>query len=146
MNTVPFQFLVLLEPLGLLYGSSGRMLSPQALTGRASEHFPPDSPTIAGLIAKHIERPTNLPKEETPLWNRTPQAPSASTAKPTSCGCRRPSPCFRTTAAIHQTTRARRACNTFNGTAATAMAPPAPGIYLRGRAFLARPARVVGCP
>ncbi|MFM8276289.1 MAG: type III-B CRISPR module-associated Cmr3 family protein [Cyanobium sp.] len=68
MNALPFKHLVLLEPLGLLYGSSGRMLSPQALTGRASEHFPPDSPTIAGLIAKHIERPTNLPKEETPLW------------------------------------------------------------------------------
>ena len=41
MTAIPFQHLILLEPLGLLYGSSGRMLSPQALTGRAAEHFPP---------------------------------------------------------------------------------------------------------
>lgn len=69
MSALPFHYLLLLEPLGLLYGSSGRMLSPQALTGRASEHFPPDSPTIAGLIAKHLKRPTDVAKEETPLWN-----------------------------------------------------------------------------
>jgi len=55
MTAVPFQHLILLEPLGLLYGSSGRMLSPQALTGRASEHFPPDSPALAGLLAGQLE-------------------------------------------------------------------------------------------
>ena len=69
MSALPFQYLLLLEPLGLLYGSSGRMLSPQALTGRACEHFPPDSPTIAGLIASQLERPQNVAKENTPLWN-----------------------------------------------------------------------------
>ena len=51
MSSLPFHFLVLLEPLGLLYGSSGRLLSPEALTGRAAEHFPPDSPVVAGLLA-----------------------------------------------------------------------------------------------
>lgn len=52
MSTVPtlFHHLILLEPLGLLYGASGRLLSPAALTGRASEHFPPDSPALAGLL------------------------------------------------------------------------------------------------
>ncbi|NDC15340.1 MAG: hypothetical protein EBZ76_09295, partial [Synechococcaceae bacterium WB9_2_170] len=56
MTTLPFQHLILLEPLGLLYGSSGRLLSPQALTGRASEHFPPDSPALSGLLATRLDR------------------------------------------------------------------------------------------
>jgi len=56
MTTLPFQHLILLDPLGLLYGSSGRLLSPQALTGRASEHFPPDSPALAGLLATRLDR------------------------------------------------------------------------------------------
>jgi len=56
MTTLPFQHLILLEPLGLLYGSSGRLLSPEALTGRASEHFPPDSPALSGLLASRLDR------------------------------------------------------------------------------------------
>jgi CRISPR-associated protein Cmr3 len=51
MTDIKFKHLIALEPLGLLYGASGRLLSPQALTGRASEHFPPDSPALAGLLA-----------------------------------------------------------------------------------------------
>jgi CRISPR-associated protein Cmr3 len=69
MSTLPFAHMLLLEPLGLLYGSSGRLLSPQALTGRAAEHFPPDSPTIAGLIASQLERPAGVKPEHTPLWS-----------------------------------------------------------------------------
>ena len=69
MSALPFAHLLLLEPLGLLYGSSGRLLSPEALTGRAAEQFPPDVPTIAGLIASQLNRPTGVNKEETPLWN-----------------------------------------------------------------------------
>ena len=53
---MPFKALILLEPLGLLYGSSGRLLSPQTLTGRAAEHFPPDSPALAGLLASQLPR------------------------------------------------------------------------------------------
>ncbi len=56
MKPLPFAHLVLLEPLGLLYGSLGRLLSPQALTGRASEHFPPDSPALSGLLATRLDR------------------------------------------------------------------------------------------
>jgi len=55
-TTASFAHLILLEPLGLLYGSSGRLLSPEALTGRASEHFPPDSPALAGLLASQLTR------------------------------------------------------------------------------------------
>jgi CRISPR-associated protein Cmr3 len=69
MSRLPFHHLLLLEPLGLLYGSSGRLLSPETLTGRAAEHFPPDSPTIAGLIASQLERPRGVRREDTPLWN-----------------------------------------------------------------------------
>lgn len=56
MTTVPFAWLVQLEPLGLLYGSSGRLLSPEVLTGRAAEHFPPNAPAAAGLIASQLPR------------------------------------------------------------------------------------------
>lgn len=56
MSTLPFQHLILLEPLGLLYGSRGRLLSPEALTGRAAEQFPPDSPAVAGLLATRLDR------------------------------------------------------------------------------------------
>lgn len=56
MSPLPFAYLIALEPLGLLYGSLGRLLSPEALTGRASEHFPPDSPALAGLLASQLSR------------------------------------------------------------------------------------------
>lgn len=56
MNLPPFHYLVLLEPLGLLHGSSGRLLSPDALTGRATEHFPPDSPALSGLLSTSLAR------------------------------------------------------------------------------------------
>ena len=69
MSSLPFAHLLLLEPLGLLYGSSGRMLSPEALTGRASEQFPPDAPTISGLIASQLDRSANVPERERPLYN-----------------------------------------------------------------------------
>lgn len=55
-TNLPFQHLILLEPLGLLYGSSGRLLTPEALTGRANEHFPPDSPALAGVLASRLDR------------------------------------------------------------------------------------------
>jgi CRISPR-associated protein Cmr3 len=56
MSPLPFAYLITLEPLGLLYGSLGRLLSPEALTGRASEHFPPDSPVLSGLLATRLDR------------------------------------------------------------------------------------------
>lgn len=53
---IPFSHLICLEPLGLLYGSSGRFLSADNLVGQAGEHFPPDSPAVAGLIAAQLPR------------------------------------------------------------------------------------------
>jgi len=54
MPAFPFQHLISLEPLGLLYGASGRFLSAENLTGAAAERFPPDSPAFAGLVAAHL--------------------------------------------------------------------------------------------
>ena len=53
-NTLRFtQFThrILIHPLGLLYGSKGRFLSPENLVGRSGFHFPPDTPTLSGIYA-----------------------------------------------------------------------------------------------
>ncbi|NJO64247.1 MAG: CRISPR-associated protein Cmr3 [Richelia sp. RM2_1_2] len=47
----PFTHLIIIEPLGLLYGSSGRFLSPENLVGRSGSSFPPSSATLSGLFA-----------------------------------------------------------------------------------------------
>jgi CRISPR-associated protein Cmr3 len=47
----PFTHLIIIEPLGLLYGSSGRFLSPENLVGRSGSNFPPSSATLSGLFA-----------------------------------------------------------------------------------------------
>lgn len=47
----PFTHLIIIEPLGLLYGSAGRFLSPDNLVGRSGTNFPPSSATLSGLFA-----------------------------------------------------------------------------------------------
>ncbi|NJL66258.1 MAG: CRISPR-associated protein Cmr3 [Microcoleus sp. SM1_3_4] len=46
-----FQYLILVEPLGLLYGSAGRFLSPDNLVGRSGTSFPPSAATVSGIFA-----------------------------------------------------------------------------------------------
>jgi len=46
-----FQHLIAIEPLGLLYGSAGRFLSPDNLVGRSGTQFPPSAATLSGLFA-----------------------------------------------------------------------------------------------
>ncbi|NJM76601.1 MAG: CRISPR-associated protein Cmr3 [Acaryochloridaceae cyanobacterium RU_4_10] len=46
-----FQYLITIEPLGLLYGSAGAFLSPENLVGRSGAKFPPSAVTLAGLFA-----------------------------------------------------------------------------------------------
>jgi CRISPR-associated protein Cmr3 len=46
-----FQYLVVIEPLGFLYGSAGRFLSPDNLVGRSGMSFPPSAVSLAGLFA-----------------------------------------------------------------------------------------------
>ena len=56
--TPPFQYLITLDPLGLLYGSAGRFLSPENLVGRSGTHFPPTAATLSGLFAAYYNDPT----------------------------------------------------------------------------------------
>lgn len=49
--TSTFTHLIALEPLGLLYGSAGRFLSPENLVGRSGTQFPPSAATLSGLFA-----------------------------------------------------------------------------------------------
>jgi CRISPR-associated protein Cmr3 len=49
----PFQYLIAIAPLGFLYGSAGRFLSPENLVGRSGTHFPPSAATLSGLLAAH---------------------------------------------------------------------------------------------
>ena len=45
------KYLVIIKPLGMLYGSAGRFLSPDNLVGRSGDRFPPSTATVAGLYA-----------------------------------------------------------------------------------------------
>jgi CRISPR-associated protein Cmr3 len=47
------QYLIVIEPLGMLYGSAGRFLSPENLVGRSGAQFPPSAATVSGLFAAH---------------------------------------------------------------------------------------------
>jgi CRISPR-associated protein Cmr3 len=46
-----FQYLIVVEPLGLLYGSAGGFLSPENLVGRSGASFPPSAAALSGLVA-----------------------------------------------------------------------------------------------
>ena len=56
-----FSHLIVISPLGLLYGSSGPFLSPENLVGRSGNHFPPSSATLSGLYA---QQQTSVTKDE----------------------------------------------------------------------------------
>lgn len=45
-----FQFLITIQPLGLMYGSAGAFLSPENLVGKSGTKFPPDAATLSGLF------------------------------------------------------------------------------------------------
>jgi CRISPR-associated protein Cmr3 len=47
----PFEYIIIIEPLGLLYGSAGKFLSPENLVGRSGSYFPPSAATLSGLFA-----------------------------------------------------------------------------------------------
>lgn len=56
MNTTSnpqFKYLIAIEPLGFLYGSAGRFLSPENLVGRSGTSFPPSAATVSGIFAAH---------------------------------------------------------------------------------------------
>ena len=45
-----FKFLISINPLGFMYGSSGAFLSPENLVGRSGTKFPPEAATLSGLM------------------------------------------------------------------------------------------------
>jgi CRISPR-associated protein Cmr3 len=45
-----FKYLIAINPLGMMYGSSGGFLSPENLVGRSRSKFPPDAATLSGLF------------------------------------------------------------------------------------------------
>lgn len=45
-----FKYLILIHPLGFMYGSAGGFLSPENLVGRSGSKFPPEAATLAGLF------------------------------------------------------------------------------------------------
>jgi CRISPR-associated protein Cmr3 len=45
-----FTYLIIIRPLGFLYGSAGAFLSPENLVGRSGEKFPPSAATVSGLF------------------------------------------------------------------------------------------------
>lgn len=55
----PFKYLIVIEPLGLLYGSAGKFLSPENLVGRSGSSFPPSAATLSGLFAAHYKGDMN---------------------------------------------------------------------------------------
>ncbi|MBD1856430.1 MULTISPECIES: type III-B CRISPR module-associated Cmr3 family protein [Leptolyngbya] len=78
-KTLPaFQYLIAIEPLGLLYGSTGRFLSPENLVGRSGTQFPPSAATLSGLLAAHYsDRPNHLQDLQLAgafwAWSENPQ-------------------------------------------------------------------------
>ena len=71
----PFKYLIVIEPLGLLYGSSGRFLSPENLVGRSGTSFPPSAATLSGLFAAHYKGDLKDLQLAGPFWagNENPQ-------------------------------------------------------------------------
>jgi CRISPR-associated protein Cmr3 len=73
------KYLVVIKPLGMLYGSAGPFLSPENLVGRSGDRFPPSSATVAGLYgAKYWEGAGSLDDLFIvgPFWAETEQPAS----------------------------------------------------------------------
>jgi CRISPR-associated protein Cmr3 len=74
-----FQYIIAIEPLGLLYGSSGRFLSPENLVGRSGTTFPPSSATLSGLFAGAYKDNQDILKNlivAGPFWGVTEEVKS----------------------------------------------------------------------
>ncbi|NEP19350.1 MAG: CRISPR-associated protein Cmr3 [Leptolyngbya sp. SIO4C1] len=57
-----FEHLIAIRPLGLLYGSAGRFLSPENLVGRSGTHFPPTAATLSGIFAHRYSEGLKQPE------------------------------------------------------------------------------------
>ncbi|HBK63220.1 MAG TPA: CRISPR-associated protein Cmr3, partial [Cyanobacteria bacterium UBA11166] len=68
---------MLVEPLGFLYGSAGRFLSPENLVGLSGSSFPPSAATVSGIFAAHYGNDAiqNLYLAG-PFWGKTEEVKS----------------------------------------------------------------------
>lgn len=67
-----FEHLIVIDPLGLLYGSAGRFLSPENLVGRSGRSFPPSAATLSGIFAAHFgDKDVRSLQVAGPFWGRT---------------------------------------------------------------------------
>lgn len=71
----PFSYLVTIEPLGLLYGSAGRFLSPENLVGRSGSSFPPSAATLSGIFAAELRGDIKNLQLAGPFWGKCDQLP-----------------------------------------------------------------------
>lgn len=60
-----FSHLIIIQPLGFLYGSAGPFLSPDNLVGRSGNSFPPSAATVSGLYAAKYSQPGTNKRGET---------------------------------------------------------------------------------
>lgn len=76
-SNAEFKYLILIEPLGFLYGSAGRFLSPENLVGLSGSTFPPSATTVSGIFAAHYENDAihNLYLAG-PFWGKTKEVKS----------------------------------------------------------------------
>jgi len=76
-NSAEFKYLILIKPLGFLYGSAGRFLSPENLVGRSGSSFPPSAATVSGIFAAHYgNKDVQNLYLAGPFWGRTEEVKS----------------------------------------------------------------------
>lgn len=88
LTAQPFQYLIIIEPLGLLYGSAGRFLSPENLVGRSGSNFPPSAAALSGIFASEWQGDrTRLPQLQLagPFWGKIDQLPDFYVPLPLHC-------------------------------------------------------------
>jgi CRISPR-associated protein Cmr3 len=87
-----FTHLVIIEPLGFLYGSAGKFLSPENLVGRSGDYFPPSATTLSGLFAQALSE-TNQSDElrqlqvAGPFWSWQKEVETQNFYVPTPLNC-----------------------------------------------------------
>ncbi|KAF3887640.1 MULTISPECIES: CRISPR-associated protein (Cas_Cmr3) [Nostocales] len=59
-----FKYLIIIKPLGFLYGSAGAFLSPENLVGHSGEKFPPSAAALSGLFFSAKLTGKNLTERE----------------------------------------------------------------------------------
>lgn len=89
INRNVFKYLIVIEPLGVLYGSAGRFLSPENLVGRSGTSFPPSAASLSGLFAAAYYE-TNRNKLDTlqlagPFWAKSAQPQNFYVPTPFNC-------------------------------------------------------------